>query len=416
MANMTEKILFSKVGHSFRTGETVFSKVDGAMMHDVGTAGVSPLLDKMGLEKLPKDIETVVILDHFVPACTVTHSKSHVIAREFVRKWKVKNFYEIGRGGICHQVMLEDGFARSGNLVIATDAHVTTYGGVGCLGLGVGVTDVAMALVTGKMWIRVPETIGIEIEGNLNGNATAKDLSIKILSDIPFSILNYAVVEIYGPAVHGLSMDERFCLCNMLSEGGVKSCLVECDDETERYMKEHANGKGYRLVSPDPDATYDYRYHYNLSDVRPMVSVPHHPTNGILLEKLPKTAVNQAFIGSCTNGRMDDLRIAASILKGKRINDNVRLIITPSSQKVYRQAMKEGLIDIFIDSGALITNPSCGACLGASSVLAPNEVCVSTSNRNFQGRMGSVEASIYLASPSTVAYSALAGFITGGEV
>ena len=197
----------------------------------------------------------------------------------------------------------------------------------------------------------------------------------------------------------------------MLSEGGIKSCLVACDSKTEEYMKKHADGK-YKLIHPDSDAEYDFNYSYNLSEIEPMIAVPHHPTNGIALSNLPEVKINQAFIGSCTNGRLEDLRVAANILKGKKVNKDVRLVITPGSQKIYKEAIKEGLIDIFIDSGALITNPSCGACIGASSLLAPGEVCVSTSNRNFKGRMGSVEASIYLASPYTVACSALAGYIT----
>lgn len=411
MANMTEKILLSKVGHPFKSGDVVFAKVDVAMMHDVGTSGVAPLLEEYGLKHLPDSIETVVILDHFVPACTIMHAKSHVVARDFVKRWDVKNFYEVGRGGICHQVMLEDGFARSGSLVVATDAHVTTYGGAGCLGLGVGVTDVAMSLTTGCMWIKIPRVIGIELLGSFAEDVTAKDLAIKILSDIPFDLLNYSVVEFFGDGVHSLSMDSRFCLCNMLSEGGVKSCLVACDKLTEDYMRNHAHG-GYSLVFPDEDSEYDHRFSIDLSSIEPMVSVPHHPTKGMKVGDLSRISIDQVFIGSCTNGRIEDLRVAAEAMRGHVVKDGVRLVVTPSSQKVYRQAMEEGLLSVFLDSGAMITNPSCGACIGASSLLAPGEVCVSTSNRNFQGRMGSVEASIYLASPLTVARSAIAGYIT----
>lgn len=411
MANMTQKILFSRIGHPCKTGDVAFTHIDGIMMHDVGTAGVAPQLEKYKLKKLPKEIETTVILDHFVPACTISQARSHVTARGFVRKWNVSHFYEIGRGGICHQVMLEDGLARSGCVVAATDAHVTTYGGVGCLGLGVGVTDIAITLATGVMWVRIPKVIGIELIGSFEGYATTKDLALKILKDIPFSILNYAVVEFYGEGIHSLSMDQRFSLCNMLSEGGVKSCLVACDGKTKDYMEGHAQGK-YVLVYPDKNASYEYRYTYDLQTIRPMVALPHHPANGIAVADIEKpVAINQAFIGSCTNGRIEDLRIAASILKGKKIAQTVRLIITPSSQNIYKQAMEEGLLGIFLDAGALITNPSCGACIGHSSLLSAGEVCISSSNRNFQGRMGSVDAKIYLASPAIVAFSALAGHI-----
>ena len=355
----------------------------------------------------------VVILDHFVPATTLSQAQSHKDARAFVRRWGVEHFYEIGRGGICHQVLLEKGHARSGDLLVATDAHVTTYGGVGCLGLGVGVTDVAMTLHTGLMWLKVPQAVGVRLEGALS-HAAAKDLALYLLHLIPFSQLNYRVVEFYGPGVEGLTMDDRFCLCNMLSEGGVKSCLVAGDERTAAYMQARAAGP-WTLVEPDLDADYAFRYELCLDDVRPMVAFPHHPTLGRDAAEAGGIPIDQAFLGSCTNGRIEDLRVGASIVRGKQVHPRVRFVVTPASQEVYLQAIREGLIQDFVRAGAMVTNPSCGACIGASSLLAPGEVCVSTSNRNFQGRMGSVDALIYLASPATVARSALAGSITTGE-
>lgn len=406
---MTRKILEGKTGESIETGQVYFPSIDTVMTHDVGTAGVSPLLHKFGATRLHPDVEMVVILDHFVPAATLTQAQSHKLAREFVNAWNVQSFYEVGRGGVCHQVLLEDGFARSGSLLVATDAHVTTYGGVGCLGLGVGVTDVAMTLLTGKMWVMAPKTIGIELRGALSG-ATAKDLAIHILAAIPFDLLNYRVVEVFGPGVASLGMDDRFCLCNMLSEGGVKSCLVAGDALTEQYMRDHAKGT-WELVTPDGDAEYEARYDIDLGAIVPMVSFPHHPTRGEPVEKAVGVKIDQAFLGSCTNGRIEDLRIGAAIVRGGKVHPGVRFVVTPASQKVYLQALEEGLIRDFIESGAMVTNPSCGACIGASSLLAAGETCVATSNRNFQGRMGSVDAFIYLASPATVAASALAGVI-----
>lgn len=411
MKTMTQKILEAKTGRLLHRGEIGFAKVDCIMTHDVGTAGVVPLIDKFGIEAFPPGMEVVTILDHFVPACSASHAKSHVTARGFARRWPQVHFYEVGRGGICHQVMLEDGFAKAGGLVVATDAHVTTYGGAGCLGLGVGVTDVAMILKTGKIWLKMPHVIGIHLKGSLRGTAAAKDLAIRVLTDIPFSQLNYSVVEFFGDGVSTLSMDDRFCLCNMLSEGGIKSALVACDQRTSDFMEAHARGS-FTPAQPDPDAEYDAHYEIDLTSIEPMVACPHHPTNGKPLRELPRIPIDQAFIGSCTNGRIEDLRIAAQILQGKRVHPNVRLVITPGSQKVLKQAIREGLINTFIEAGAMLTNPSCGACIGASSQLAPGELCVATSNRNFQGRMGSVEASIYLASPATVAHSAIAGYIT----
>lgn len=407
---MTQKILNRSVGQAVATGEVYFSRIDTVMTHDVGTAGIVPLLQKYGTEKLFPGVETVVVLDHFVPAANAAQAESHKLAREYAKKWKVDAFYEVGRGGICHQVLLEEGFARSGNILAATDAHVTTYGGVGCLGLGVGATDVAMILSTGKMWLRIPQTIGVELTGKLSG-AAAKDLAISLLAIIPFELLNYRVVEFYGSAVASLSMDDRFCLCNMMSEGGVKSCLIAGDDIVEDYMRKHARS-GWELIVPDENAQYDHRYALDLSCVRPMVAFPHHPTNGEPAERAEGIAINQAFLGSCTNGRLEDLRLGADIVRGNKVHPDVRFVVTPASQAVYLQALEEGLIRDFIESGAMVTNPSCGACIGASSLLAPGEICVATSNRNFQGRMGSVNAAIYLASPETVAKSALAGHIT----
>ncbi|MDL2272598.1 3-isopropylmalate dehydratase large subunit [Desulfovibrio sp. OttesenSCG-928-I05] len=407
--NMTQKILDAKAGRAVATGEVCFFPVDTVMTHDVGTSGVSPLLEKFGTTRLAPGVENVIVLDHFVPATTLTHARSHQLAREYAKKWGVDAFYEVGRGGICHQVLLEEGHARSGCLLAATDAHVTTYGGVGCLGLGVGVTDIAMICHSGTMWIKVPEVIGIELTGSLD-NAAAKDLAIHILALIPFDLLNYRVVEFFGPGVASLSMDDRFCLCNMLSEGGVKSCLVAGDDTTRQYMEEHAGGRG-TIITPDPDAEFAHRYTIDMSAIVPMVALPHHPTKGEPAVNAEGITVNQAFLGSCTNGRIEDLRVGAAIIRGKKIHPDVRFIVTPASQTVYLQAMEEGLIKDFIEAGAMVTNPSCGACIGASSLLAPGEVCIATSNRNFRGRMGSIDAFVYLASPATVAFSALAGEI-----
>jgi 3-isopropylmalate/(R)-2-methylmalate dehydratase large subunit len=408
--NMTQKILEKKAGRPVRTGEVRFFSVDAVMTHDVGTAGVAPLLEKFGTRKLHPAVKNVVILDHFVPPASLAHAESHKLAREYVRKWGVDNFYEIGRGGVCHQVLLEDGFVRSGMLLAATDAHVTTYGGAGCLGLGVGVTDVAMILHSGEMWLRVPPVIGVELAGSLSG-ASAKDLAIELLRLIPFELLNYRVAEFYGPGAASLSMDDRFCLCNMLSEGGVKSCLVSGDSRTEGYMR-GAAGDGWELVAPDPDAEYERVYAVDLGAVVPMVAFPHHPSLGAPAAEAAGIRIDQAFLGSCTNGRMEDLRVGAKIVRGKKVHPAVRFVVTPASRNVYLQALDEGLIRDFVQAGAMVTNPSCGACIGASSLLAGGEVCVSTSNRNFQGRMGSVDAFIYLASPATVARSALTGEIT----
>lgn len=410
---MTQQILEAKLGHPAETGQVYFVPVDCVMTHDVGTAGVAPLLERYGTKALADGVEMVIILDHFVPATTLNHAQSHKTARAFAERWQVKHFYEVGRGGICHQVMLEEGYARSGSLLVATDAHATTYGGVGCLGLGAGVTDVAMILHTGVMWLKIPQTVGVYLEGRLS-HGTAKDLALHLLRTIPFSQLCYSVVEFYGPGVGTLTMDDRFCLCNMLSEGGVKSCLVACDQLAADYMAQHARGT-WVPVCPEDDPAYTFHYSVTLESVTPMVAFPHHPTLGHPADDAHGIPIQQAFLGSCTNGRIEDLRAGANIIRGQHVHKNVRLVVTPASQSVYLQAVEEGLIQDFIRAGALVTNPSCGACIGASSLLAPGEVCISTSNRNFRGRMGSIDAFIYLASPATVVRSALTGYITAEE-
>ena len=322
----------------------------------------------------------------------------------------VKNYYEIGRAGICHQVMPEKGHVRPGEIVVVTDAHATTYGGLGCLGLGVGVTDMAMLVLSGKIWIKVPKTLGVRLKGKLQPGVSAKDLAIKLLHDIYFDYINYAIVELTGEGFKTLSIDSRLSLCNMMSEGGIKSCLVECDQKTEDYLKTRTN-KNYELITADHDAVYDHTIEIDLEKVPRMVALPHLPTNGVPVSQAKGVKINQAFIGSCTNGRLEDLRAAAEILKGKKVHPSVRLIITPATHEIWKQAMLEGLLEIFADSEAVITNPTCGTCIGAHGLLAKGEVCISSSNRNFPGRMGSVESEIYLASPVTVAASAVAGEI-----
>jgi len=276
--------------------------------------------------------------------------------------------------------------------------------------LGVGVTDMAVLVASGKFWLKVPKVLGVRLGGRLKPGVADKDLAIKLLHDISFDYLNYWVVEFFGPGVAELSIDSRLCLCNMMSEGGIKSCLVESDQKTDEFLKGRTN-KAYQPVAPDPDAVYDYRVEIDLDQVVAMVALPHLPTNGVPVTQAKVVKIDQAFIGSCTNGRIEDLRIAAQILKGKKVHPGVRLVITPATHEIWLQALHEGLLEIFADCDAVITNPTCGACIGAHGLLAKGEVCISSSNRNFVGRMGSVESEIYLASPGTVAASALAGEI-----
>lgn len=408
--SMMHKILARKIGdRDFRVGEIYLTSVDVVFTHEVGTVGTMRVLDKIGVTKL-YPIEMVIIPDHFVPAATLTHARNQKATRDFARRYGIKNYIEIGRAGIGHQVLLERGFVRPGEIVVATDAHATTYGAFGCLGIGVGVTDMAVLLACGQYWLRYPKVVGIRLEGELRPGVSTKDVALHILGSLGTDNLIYRVVEFFGPGVSTLSLDGRACLCNMLSEGGIKSCLVAPDDLVVEYVRARTR-KESTPVLPDEDACYDSYLTLDLGQVEPMVALPHTPTNCVPRRNVSGVEVDQAFIGSCTNGRIEDLRIAAAILRGKKVHPNVRLLVSPASHEIWQQALNEGLLTIFNESGAVVTNPTCGACIGAHGLLAPGEVCVATSNRNFKGRMGSTDAKIYLASPETVAKAALAGRI-----
>ncbi len=407
---MTQKIIMKKTGREIKAGEICLVTPDVVLMHETGTSGTTNALKQIDFDKPHPDLELVMMSDHFIPAHILGHAENQKKTRDFAHRWGVKNYYEIGRAGICHQVMPEKGHVRSGELIVVTDAHATTYGGLGCLGLGVGVTDMAILVASGKFWLKMPKVLGIRLKGRLKPGASAKDLSIALLHDISFDYLNYWVVEFFGPGVADLSVDSRLSLCNMMSEGGIKSCLVEFDQKTDEYLKTRSK-KPYQPINPDPDASYDHFIEIDLDAIEPMVALPHLPTNGTPVRQVKGVKIHQAFIGSCTNGRLEDLRAAARILKGKKVHPEVRLIITPATHEIWLQAMHEGLFEIFAAADAVITNPTCGACIGAHGLLAKGEVCISSSNRNFVGRMGSVESEIYLASPATVAASAVAGEI-----
>lgn len=408
--SMTYKILADKIGdRNFRTGEIYMTPADLVFTHEVGTTGTMRVLDKIGVTEL-YPVEMVIISDHFVPAATLNHAVNQKKTREFAKKYGVKNYLEIGRAGIGHQVLLEKGFIRPGEIVIATDAHATTYGALGCLGIGVGVTDMAILLSSGQYWLRYPKVMGIRLEGKLRPGVSAKDVALKLLGELGTDNLIYWMLEFYGPGVSTLSIDSRACLCNMMSEGGIKSCLVAPDGLAIEYVKARTD-KEFTPFVPDEDACYDKQLILDLGEVEPMLAIPDTPTNCVPKSEASGVKVDQAFIGSCTNGRIEDLRIAAAVLKGNKVHPDVRLIVSPATHEIWQQALDEGLLTIFNECGAVITNPTCGACIGAHALLAPGEVCIATSNRNFKGRMGSVDAKIYLASPETVAYAAIAGEI-----
>lgn len=409
---LAEKILAHNCGKkTVSPGEIVEATIDVAMLHDVGTPGVQEPLKALGAGAVPSTLDVVIIQDHFVPAPTVKAAENIKLTKEYSERMGIENYYGVGRGGICHQVMPEKGHVRPGEIIIGTDSHTTTYGAFGALGTGVGVTDMALVLGVGKLWLRVPETVRIELAGSPGAAVSAKDVALLLLREFGEDGLLYDSVEFVGEAAGSFSMDSRMCLCDMAVEMGAKFALFPPDGETRRYLEGRAR-KAYTEYRSDPDARFARTFRYDVSELQPLVAVPHSPSNVKEVAGVGEIPVDQAFLGSCTNGRLEDLRIAAAILKGKKVHPRVRLIIAPASREVYLQALDEGLIRTFVEAEGTVTPPSCGACVGGHlGLLASGEVCVSSSNRNFRGRMGSRDAAVYLASPATVAASALAGRI-----
>jgi 3-isopropylmalate dehydratase large subunit len=412
--NMTEKILARSSGRSVcHPGEIVEANVDVVMLHDVGTPGIQNPLKELGVEKLPSSVDVVIIPDHFSPAPTVKGAENLKLTREFARKHRIKNYYELGRGGICHQVMAEKGHIKPAHVIVGPDSHTTTYGAFGAFATGLGVTDTAIALGIGRLWFKVPPTVRVFLRGKMPAAVSAKDLSLFLLKKFSgYEVLNKAM-ELGGEVIEGMSVDGRMCLCDMAAEMGAKNCIIPPDGIVLDYLRARVK-EPLSPVSSDKDAVYEETFEFDVSTLEPQIACPHTPFNVKTVKEMEGTRIDQAFLGSCTNGRMEDLRIAARLLKNERVHPDVRLIITPASQEIYLQAMQEGLIETFVKAGGAITAPTCGICFGGhSGLLAPGEVCISTSNRNYMGRMGSPKAEIYLASPATVAVSAVEGKIMG---
>lgn len=393
-------------------GQIVEARVDVVMLHDIGTPGIQRPFRALGTGKISSHVRCVVVPDHYVPAPTVQAAENLKLTREWAHAMGIQYYYEPGRGGISHQIMIEQGHCLPGQIIVAPDSHATTYGACGALGTGLGVTDTALALCTGQLWFQVPETVKVELTGELNPYVSAKDIALHLLSMFGEDELIYKAIEIAGPGAEQLTLDGRACIANMALEMGVKTCLFIPNAETLALLKKHRENVP-DPVTPDADARYARVVAVDVSRISPMVALPHSPSNGKAISEVAGTRIHQAFLGSCTNGRIEDLRIAAGLVKGHMVNSAIRMIVTPASQQIYKQAIDEGLIQAFLDAGALVTNPGCGVCIGGHlGLIAKDEVCISSSNRNFKGRMGSRDGRIYLASPAVVAASALTGEIT----
>jgi len=406
----SEKILSAKAGRMVRAGELVTVSPDFVLSHD-NTAAIIGEFRKLGPKKVRCPEKIVIVLDHVVPAASERYALNHKIVREFVREQHIPRFFDI-RHGICHQVFTENGFAMPGKLILGADSHTTTYGAFGAFSVGIGRSEMAAVWATDQIWLKVPETIRVEITGKLPAMVGAKDVILKIIGREGADRANYMAVEFAGETVRALSPASRMVLTNMAAEMGAKNAYIPPDRKTFSWLDGKAGGDSEPMVS-DEDAAYREILKVDVSSLVPQVACPHTVDNVRPVTEVEGIPFHQALIGTCTNGRLEDLEDAARILKGRKVSPAVRVLVVPASRKVLLEAVRRGLLEIFVEAGCLVLNPGCGPCLGAhQGILAPGETALSTANRNFQGRMGSRDAMIYLASPVTVAASALEGKIT----
>ena len=406
MATISQKILSRASGYDgmAEPGEIVEAEIDYAMSHDGTSVLAISSFREMGSEKVWDPDRVVVPYDHIVPANNETAADLQREVRNWAREQNISHFFDCGTG-VCHQVFPEQGFALPGTLLVGADSHSCTYGAFGAFGTGVGATDMAEIYSAGRLWFRVPETIGIKVEGRLAPFVSAKDIALQVIGDLGADGATYKAVEYIGPAIEGLSISGRMTLCNLGVEMGAKAAIVPPDEKTDEWLRGRAR-QPYTQVFSDPDS-YQQQYDYDIAELEPQVAAPFRVDNVRPVSELAGLKIDQAFIGTCTNGRLEDLEAAAGILKGKKVR--ARTLVIPASREVLLDALKRGIIQTLVEAGAMIGPPGCGPCLGAHmGVLAEGEVCVSTSNRNFPGRMGK-GGLVYLASPATVAASALQG-------
>jgi 3-isopropylmalate/(R)-2-methylmalate dehydratase large subunit len=410
---ITEKILAAHAGRDVvRPGELVTAQIDVVMCHDVTTPPAVSMLEAQGMDSVFDTEKIVVIPDHFVPNKDIASAELAKRLRTWVRRHDIKNYYEVGRNGVCHVVLPEDGWVLPGTTIVSGDSHTCSHGALGAFSTGIGSTDLAAAIYSGELWFRVPESMRFVLNGALKPGVYAKDVILEIIRRIGVDGALYRAMEFTGPVIDALSIEGRLTITNMAIEAGGKSGIVAADDKTVAYLKDRTD-KPFTMPVSDPDAEYVEEIVIDCDALEPMVAFPHLPDNGRTARESGDVVLDQVYIGSCTNGRIEDLRIAAGILEGRTIADELRCIVVPASTKVWRQANDEGLFDIFADAGCVVSSPTCGACLGGwMGVIAAGEKCLSTTNRNFVGRMGSPKSEVYLASPATAAASAVTGRIT----
>ena len=409
---ITEKILAAHASkNEVHPGELITCKVDVALANDITAPIAIKEFERIGAKDVWDKNKIALVPDHFTPAKDIKAAEQVKMMRKFARKYKIKHFWEEGRVGIEHALLPEQGVVVPGDVIIGADSHTCTYGAIGAFSTGVGSTDMAYAWLTGEIWFKVPEQMKFIFHGKRQKWVGGKDLILYLIGMIGVDGALYKTIELTGETIRELPMDDRFTMCNMAIECGAKNGIIEPDEKTIEYERGRAE-RPYKVYKSDDDANYSKVYEIDTSKIEPQVAFPSLPSNTRPVTEATDVAIDQSVIGSCTNGRISDLRIAAGILKGKKVNENVRCIVIPATQKIYKQAVDEGLVDIFIDAGCAVSTPTCGPCLGGHmGVLAKGERAISTTNRNFVGRMGDPESEIYLSSPAVAAASAIMGRI-----
>ena len=414
---MTQKILAAHAGlESVEAGQLIEADLDLVLGNDITSpVAIHEMDEKMKDSSVFHKDKIALVLDHFVPNKDSKSAEHCKCVREFAAKHEISNFFDVGEMGIEHALLPEKGLVVAGDVVIGADSHTCTYGALGAFSTGVGSTDMAAGMATGKAWFKVPATIKIELTGKLQKWVSGKDVILHLIGMIGVDGALYQSMEFTGEGVASLSMDDRFTIANMAIEAGGKNGIFPVDEKAIAYMKEHSP-RPFKRFEADEDAEYVRTIRLDLGSIRPTVAFPHLPENTRSIDEVGEVVIDQVVIGSCTNGRLDDLRVAAKILEGRKVKKGLRVIVIPATQKIYLQAMEEGLLKTFIEAGAIVSTPTCGPCLGGyMGILAEGERCVSTTNRNFVGRMGHVKSEVYLASPAVAAASAVTGRISGPE-
>lgn len=411
---MTQKILAAHAGlDSVTAGQLIEADLDLVLGNDITSPVAIHEIEKMNVDGVFHKDKIALVMDHFVPNKDIKSAQHCKCVREFACKHEISNYFDVGQMGIEHALLPEKGLTVAGDVIIGADSHTCTYGALGAFSTGVGSTDMAAGMATGKAWFKVPSAIKVVVTGKPNKFVSGKDLILHLIGEIGVDGALYQSLEFTGNGIANLTMDDRFTIANMAIEAGAKNGIFPVDELAEAYMKEHSK-RPYQIYEADADAAYEREIVIDLGALKSTVAFPHLPENTKTIDEVGEIKIDQVVIGSCTNGRLDDLRCAAEILKGKKVADGVRVIVIPATQQIYLDAMEEGLLKIFIEAGAIVSTPTCGPCLGGyMGILAEGERCVSTTNRNFVGRMGHVESEIYLASPAVAAASAVTGKLSG---